>query len=148
MPDQLRTTLHRLAAALRERMKALRESDGFTLIEVMIVMMILGILVEMAVPAYISITFKAERAQAASSLRNVVPWVVDYYADNGTYAGMTAAKLNAAYDISLDGTQYGFGTGTLDTYCITYTTSNGDYTAQKAGPDATIAVLAGSAPCS
>jgi hypothetical protein len=45
-----------------------------------------------------------ETSSAQSSLKNSVPPIEPWYADHGTYAGMTVSKLRTQYDygISLD----------------------------------------------
>jgi hypothetical protein len=63
-----------------------------------------------------------------------VPAVEAWYSDHGTYAGMTAAKLQASYDAGLKATIG--STPTASTYCISAT--QGSHTFAKAGPAAAI----------
>jgi type IV pilus assembly protein PilA len=62
--------------------------SGFTLMELLVVLVILGVLLSIAVPAYLTMTSKAEHATAEANVRAAVPAVEAFYADNSTYVGM------------------------------------------------------------
>jgi prepilin-type N-terminal cleavage/methylation domain-containing protein len=90
------TTLETGAAKLRSRL--VEEESGYTLVELLIVMVILAILLSIAVPSYLGFKVRAERAASFSTLRTGIPAAEGYYADNGTYVGMTETILKASYD--------------------------------------------------
>ena len=72
-------------------------SDGFTLIELMIVVSIIGILATLAVPSYQSSVVKAKEAalrQDLSTLRDVLD---QHKADQGKYPMSLAALVSAGY---------------------------------------------------
>jgi type IV pilus assembly protein PilA len=70
----------------------LGSEQGFTLIELLVVMIILGILVAIAVPAYLSFTSKAKTAAAESNVRSAIPAAESYYQEDT----VGAFKTNAA----------------------------------------------------
>jgi type IV pilus assembly protein PilE len=75
--------------------------DGFTLIELMVTVAIIGILLAVAVPAYLGFQAGAQQRTAAAAVRSAVPHAAQFYADHGTYVGMTVAALRA-FDSGLD----------------------------------------------
>jgi type IV pilus assembly protein PilE len=66
---------------------------GFTLIELMVTVMIVGILAAIAYPAYTDYLIRGSRAAAQSHLMELAMAQQQYLADNRTYAD-TIAKLN------------------------------------------------------
>ena len=79
-------------------MKAIQK--GFTLIELMIVIAILGILAVIALPAYQDYTARAQVSEAILLMEGQKSAVVEYYADKGKWpTSNTEAGIAAAADI-------------------------------------------------
>lgn len=70
-----------------------RSEGGFTLVELMTVVLVISILVAIAVPTYIGMRNRAQDSQAKSDLRNAVTAAQGYFTDNEGYALMDAAAL-------------------------------------------------------
>jgi type IV pilus assembly protein PilA len=81
-----------------------RDERGFTLIELMIVVMIIGVLVTIALPTFLGARTRAYDSAAQSDIRNAFVAEKAYYSDNLTYttdpATMTAIEAAITY---LDG---------------------------------------------
>jgi type IV pilus assembly protein PilA len=63
----------------------IRSERGFTLIEMMIVVAIIGILSAIGVPAYLSYTARAQVMEGLTLAAGWKPAIVEYYAANGTW---------------------------------------------------------------
>jgi prepilin-type N-terminal cleavage/methylation domain-containing protein len=105
-------------------------AGGFTLVEVLVTIAILGVLLTIAIPGFIGFVDRANETAAQSDLRAAVPAVETFYSDNGTYTGMKIASLraiNAGIKLS-----YPPADLSKSTYCLKTTVSA--ITAWKAGP--------------
>jgi type IV pilus assembly protein PilA len=78
-----------------------REDKGFTLIELMVVVLIIALLLAIAIPTFLGAQNKAKDRSAQSSARNALTNAKTLYADNGTYVDANAANL-ATSEPSLD----------------------------------------------
>lgn len=146
--------------------RRVRDERGFTLVEMLIVLVIMGILIATAAPTYATFKDLANKTAAKASLSAVVPDVEQYASDNypsaptsqdpdwngtdatgsGTnadngYTGMTMSILKSKYDGSIVTSNFQLNhnyTGSSSTYCL-YTWS-GQWYAAKLGPSGTISV--------
>ena len=68
---------------------------GFTLIELMVVVLIIAILLAIAIPTFLGAQNKAKDRSAQSSARNTLTAAKTIFADNGKYTDATVVALTA-----------------------------------------------------
>jgi type IV pilus assembly protein PilA len=66
-----------------------RDDDGFTLIELMVVVLIIAILIAIAIPTFLGARQRAQDRAAQSDLRNGLTAEKTFYTDNQSYADAT-----------------------------------------------------------
>ena len=71
-----------------------KKESGFSLIEVLLVVVIIGIIAAMAVPAYQKGMWAAENGSAFSTLRTINSTQLSFYTQNSRYARLD--EINAA----------------------------------------------------
>ncbi|WP_447984520.1 type IV pilin protein [Nitrospira sp. Nam74] len=71
-------------------MKALRSNKGFTLIELMIVVAIIGILAAIAIPNFLQYQMKSRQAEAKTNLQAIRTSEIAFQAERGCYLGISA----------------------------------------------------------
>lgn len=118
-----------LLQKLRKRAAARLNGDreaGFTLVELLVVMLILGLLAAIAIPSFFNQRDKAKDAEAKSAVRSAQTAIETYATDNnGSYAGATVAGLvNIEQTLSDVGTRLTVPAPAADAYTVTVASNN------------------------
>ncbi len=69
------------------------QSRGFTLVELIVTIIVLGILVSIALPNYARSVERAKCSQAIQVLKSMRSAALSYFSDNQTFAGITVQGL-------------------------------------------------------
>jgi prepilin-type N-terminal cleavage/methylation domain-containing protein len=80
-------------------MQLLRNRKGFTLVELMVVVIIVLVLAGIAVPVYIHYIQEGKKSEAYATIDAIVSGGLVYFQKNGTYAGGTIDNFLARDDV-------------------------------------------------
>ena len=74
-------------------MKNIRSSKGFTLVEIMIVVVIIGLLAAMAIPAFQKVRLESQKKSIQNNIRQLTAAADQYFTDKGTTTVDVFAEL-------------------------------------------------------
>ena len=104
-----------------------REEAGFTLVELLVVMLILGILAAIAIPAFFSQRDKGYDSDAKANARTVQTALETYAVDHGgKYTGADMTALTQIEGTITNMSAVNIGTPGADNYDITSTSDSGN----------------------
>ncbi len=112
--------------------RGLNKDEGFTLIELMVVVMIIAVLIAIAIPSFLGFRKSAQDRSAQSEVRNVLLSEKAYWLDNGDYtetiADITAFEPNANMHATAPATGVvaQLNATSSDTVCLTRTADSGN----------------------
>ena len=142
-----------LGRAAQARLRG--DERGWTLLEMLAVVVIIGVLLAVAVPSYLHVREASQTVVAKANVRSALPSIEGYFADYGDYAfdrrsdGSPAASVSDAL-LSYDGglpfsgvaaiTVVSVGSGGAG-YCVSAKADDGEFW-KKVGPGGSISVAA------
>ena len=97
----------------------MRQEEGFTLVELVVVMVIIAVLVSIAAAFHYAARERSSDAVARTNIRTAVPAIEAYQAESGGYAGMTAAGLRSTYSPGIGNLVVQWSTD--EDYCVSST---------------------------
>jgi prepilin-type N-terminal cleavage/methylation domain-containing protein len=81
-----------------------RRAEGFTLIELMMVVLVLGVLMAIAIPTFLSTRVSADNSSAESNATNALTNEKAYYSSNGAFEDLTTGNGVGSPALDLDAT--------------------------------------------
>jgi len=118
--------------------KMMRKNEGFTLIELMIVVAIIGILAAIAIPQFSAYRTRSFNSAAEADIRNAATAQEAYYVDNQTYVNTPSSLIGSNYgfyttmDVSIS------GAAGATQYTMTAVHSSGNKTYTLSGPGGSV----------
>jgi type IV pilus assembly protein PilA len=116
-----------------------KKEEGFTLIELMIVIAIIGILAAIAIPQFSAYRQRSFNASAESDLRNAATAQEAYFVDHQIYVPSPQTNLTGdKYGLYISSNVNMAGTGGTNSYNMSAYNSRGNKTYTLSGPGGSI----------
>ena len=123
---------------MHRRLPDLRDARGFTMLELLVVILIVGILATIALPAFLGQRAKGQDTEAKGMLKTAMVALRTFETDNDTFAA-TRADLEAIESAIANASADFDVTGTVDTFVISEKSKSGTEFTLTRDPSAKIA---------
>ena len=115
-----------------------KDKRGFTLVELMIVIAIIGLLAAIAIPQFSAYRNRAYQAAAQTDLKNLAGAQEAYFVDNGTYSNTTSSLSVTAYGLATSANVVMGGAAVQSEYTFSAYHPSGNKTYSIRGPGGTV----------